>query len=84
MSRRRSRRPAVLFRRGLSSAISGEESGELLRARRHRRVVPDRGRRQRLIFAVAASLSCLCERDAFPGDKNAFLTINAARLEHLF
>ncbi len=39
---------AVLFRRGLSSAISRQESGRLLRARRHRRVVPDRRRRGRL------------------------------------
>jgi len=35
----------VLLRRGLSSAISGQESGRLLRAWRHRRVVPDRSRR---------------------------------------
>jgi peptide-methionine (S)-S-oxide reductase len=41
-------RRRVLFRRGLSSAISGQESGRLLRARRHRRVLPDRRRRQRL------------------------------------
>jgi peptide-methionine (S)-S-oxide reductase len=45
----RSRRRRILFRRGLSSAISRQESGRLLRARRHRRVVPDRRRRQRLI-----------------------------------
>ena len=36
----------VLFRRGLSPAVSGEEPVRLLRARRHRRVVPDRHRRQ--------------------------------------
>ena len=36
----------VLLRRGLPSAISGEESLRLLRPRRHRRVVPDRHRRQ--------------------------------------
>ena len=42
----------ILFRRGLSSAISRQESGRLLRARRHRRVVPDRRRRQRLIAAA--------------------------------
>ena len=35
----------ILFRRGLSSAISRQESGGLLRAGRHRRVVPDRCRR---------------------------------------
>ena len=34
--------PAVLFRRGLSSAISGEEPARLLRSRRHRRELPDR------------------------------------------
>ena len=39
----------ILFRRGLSSAISGQESGRLLRAWRHRGVVSDRRRRQRLI-----------------------------------
>ena len=33
---------AVLLRRGLSPAISGEEPARLLRARRHRRFVPDR------------------------------------------
>ena len=36
------RRAAVLFRRGLSPAISGEESARLLRPRRHRRELPDR------------------------------------------
>ena len=39
---RNPRRPAVLFRRGLSPAISGEESPRLLRPRRHRRELPDR------------------------------------------
>ena len=38
------RRGRVLFRRGLSPAVSGEESVRLLRARRHRRVLPDRHR----------------------------------------
>ena len=36
----------VLLRRGLPPAISGQEPVRLLRARRHRRVVPDRHRRQ--------------------------------------
>ena len=36
----------ILFRRGLSPAVSGQEPVRLLRARRHRRVVPDRHRRQ--------------------------------------
>ena len=40
------RRAAVLFRRGLSPAISGEESAWLLRPRRHRRELPDRHRRR--------------------------------------
>ena len=40
----------ILFRRGLSPAISRQESGRLLRAGRHRRVVPDRRRRQRVIL----------------------------------
>ena len=40
------RRARILFRRGLSPAISREESVRLLRPRRHRRVVPDRHRRQ--------------------------------------
>ncbi len=38
--------PRVLLRRGLSPAVSGQEPVRLLRARRHRRVVPDRHRRQ--------------------------------------
>ena len=38
--------PRVLFRRGLSPAVSGEEPVRLLRPRRHRRVVSDRHRRQ--------------------------------------
>ena len=38
----------ILFRRGLSSAISRQESGRLLRTGRHRRVVPDRRWRGRL------------------------------------
>ena len=42
------RRPAVLFRRGLSSAISGQEPARLLRSRRHRRELPDRNGRRRL------------------------------------
>ena len=42
-------RRRILFRRGLSPAISRQESGRLLRARRHRRVLPDRRRRERLI-----------------------------------
>src|SRR5262249_49958664 len=40
----------VLFRRGLSPAIPGQESGRLLRAGRHRRVLSDRGRRYGVIF----------------------------------
>ena len=40
------RRAGVLFRRGLSPAVSGEESVRLLRPRRHRRVLPDRHRRK--------------------------------------
>ncbi len=42
----------ILFRRGLSSAVSREESGGLLRPRRHRRVVPDRCRRDRLRLGI--------------------------------
>ena len=42
----------VLFRRGLPSAVSGEESGRLLRAWRHRGVLSDRGGCQRLIASV--------------------------------
>ena len=41
---RNSRRAGVLLRRGLPPAVSGEEPDRLLRARRHRRVVPDRNR----------------------------------------
>jgi peptide-methionine (S)-S-oxide reductase len=36
----------------LSPAISGQESGRLLRSRRHRRVVPNRRRRQRRLIAL--------------------------------
>ena len=43
----------VLFRRGLPPAISGQESGRLLRPRRHRRVVPDRRRR----FGLSSQMS---------------------------
>ena len=39
-------RARVLLRRGLSSAVSGQESGRLLRHRRHGRELPDRRRRQ--------------------------------------
>ena len=38
------RRAAILFRRGLSPAISGQKPARLLRARRHRRVLPDPGK----------------------------------------
>ncbi len=44
-------RPTVLFRRRLSPAIPGEESAWLLRARRHRRELPDRDRRCRVMHA---------------------------------
>jgi peptide-methionine (S)-S-oxide reductase len=43
---RNRRCPAVLFRRGLPSAIPGQEPVRLLRAGRHWRVLPDRYRRQ--------------------------------------
>ena len=46
------RRAAVLFRRGLPPAISGEESARLLRAGRHRRDLPDRDRRGRSAAAL--------------------------------
>ena len=51
---RNPRRAGVLLRRGLSPAVSGEEPGGLLRARRHRRVVPDRHRRRRRALRPAA------------------------------
>ena len=57
---RNPRRAGVLFRRGLSPAISGEESDGLLRARRHRRVVPDRHRR-RSRRALSANPEMCCE-----------------------
>ena len=40
---------AILFCRGLSPAISGEEPARLLRPRRHRRELPDRHRRRRAL-----------------------------------
>ena len=42
------RRPAVLFRRGLSSAISRQEPARLLRPGRHRSELPDRHRSRRV------------------------------------
>ena len=45
--RDRAGRP-VLFRRGLSPAVPGQEPGRLLRHRRHRRDLPDRRRRRGL------------------------------------
>ena len=71
----------ILFRRGLSSAISGQESGRLLRARRNRGVVPDRRGRHRLIasqlwaagFRPHVGLLHLAA-------KNDLLTITGARL----
>lgn len=42
-------RAALLFRRGLSPAVPGQEPGRLLRSRRHRRDLSDRHRRARLI-----------------------------------
>ena len=57
----------ILFRRGLSSAISRQEPGGLLRIGRHRRVVPDRRRRDRLI-------GCLLQpRPASAGEDASFL-----------
>ena len=49
---RNPRRPAVLFRRGLSPAIPGEESARLLRAGRHRGELPDRHRRGGALIAT--------------------------------
>ena len=56
---RNSGRGRVLFRRGLSPAVSRQEPDGLLRARRHRRELPDRDRRG----GVSAALST-CERGA--------------------
>ena len=42
----------VLFRRGLSPAISRQEPDGLLRARRHRRVLPDRHGRRRALSGL--------------------------------
>jgi hypothetical protein len=52
----------ILFRRGLSSAISRQESGWLLRIGRHRRVVPDRRRRDRLTLCSLINLARLAWR----------------------
>ena len=46
---------AVLFRRGLSPAVPGEEPDGLLRPRRHRRELPDRDRRRRALSGVCGS-----------------------------
>ena len=48
---------SVLFCRGLSSAVSRQEPGWLLRSRRHRRLVPDRRRRDRLNFGGGGGLT---------------------------
>ena len=52
------RRAAVLFRRGLSPAISGEEPARLLRPRRHRRELPDRHRRRRIRALLTTRALC--------------------------
>ena len=53
------RRAGVLLRRGLSPAVSGEESDGLLRAGRHRRVVPDRhGRCSRRALSADPEMCC--------------------------
>ena len=49
---RNHRRAGILFRRGLSPAISRPESDGLLRARRDRRVLPDRHRRRGALIAA--------------------------------
>ncbi len=64
----------VLLRRGLPSAIPGQESGRLLRPRRHRRVVPNRSRRFGLI-------SCNSSLRVRGEEENPLLTITGARLE---
>ena len=51
------RRPGILFRRGLSPAISRQESEGLLRAWRHRRVLPDRNRRRSALTAATAAIA---------------------------
>ena len=50
-----SRRAGVLLRRGLPPAVPGEEPVRLLRAGRHRRVLPDRHRRRRGCGALNSS-----------------------------
>ena len=79
----------ILFRRGLSSAISGQESGRLLRTWRHRGVVSDRRGRQRLMLRFSLDLSPASRAKragefSGRGDrrrKNDLLTITGARLE---
>ena len=46
--------PAVLLRRGLSPAISGEKPDGLLRARRHRRELPGRDRLARVLASAGS------------------------------
>src|SRR5262249_38428320 len=46
---------SVLLCRGLSSAISSQESGGLLRSRRHRSVLPNRRRRQRRLMQIGTA-----------------------------
>ena len=61
------RRPAVLFRRGLSPAISRQKPARILWARRHRRVLPDPGKDRRLAD-IAAFIPA---RRARPGSAGA-------------
>jgi len=62
-------RRRILFRRGLPSAISGQESRRLLRLRWHRRVLPDRRWCERVIQprTRCTSPACLRERSTRPG-----------------
>ena len=53
----------VLLRRGLPPAVPGEEPRRLLRPRRHRRELPDRGRDDRVITAWNAERAKLAKPD---------------------
>ena len=78
----RSRRRADSFRRRLSSAISRQRIRQAVRTWRHRRVVSDRRRRQRLIaFLISPSLEEVARVASGVGSESLHSSANAAQVE---
>ncbi len=61
--------PAILFRRGLPPAIPRQKPARLLRARRHRRRLPDPGESRRRLKRVASGL--VRHRGTGPAERQA-------------